>query len=137
MHNQFRKDKSFFITYDASYSHKSRCQTEQTHESKRDNNHAVSQLAVCYLFCFHAFVQSDICFRGSRTYCTWQRKAWPFETGCAVFFYLWYVKRSFVYSFNFFIPFKKEIENFEQEQDLLSDMHQNLMLRLQFMLRLN
>ena len=39
--------------------------------------------------------QSAFCFRDSRSLCTWWRKACPFETGCAVFFFLWCVKRYF------------------------------------------
>ena len=37
--------------------------------------------------------ETDFCFCGSRSHCTWWRKACPFETGRAVSFYLWCVKR--------------------------------------------
>ena len=38
---------------------------------------------------------SAFCFRSSRLLFTWWRKACPLVTGCAVFFFLWCVKRYF------------------------------------------
>ena len=45
-----------------------------------------SSILICYSF--------DL-FRGNRTYCTWWRKACPFETNCAVFLLLMLCQETF------------------------------------------
>ena len=43
MHNWFQKDKPFFVRCNATYSHKSRNQTEQNTMNKRDNKQPIGK----------------------------------------------------------------------------------------------
>ena len=43
MHNRFRKDKPFFNRCNTSYSHRSRSQTEQTQEIKKENKQTIGK----------------------------------------------------------------------------------------------
>ena len=43
MHYRFRKDKPFFIRCNMFYSHENRSQTDQRHESKRENRQQIGK----------------------------------------------------------------------------------------------
>ena len=43
------------------------------------------------------WLRCAFCFLGNRSLCIWWRKACPFGTGWAIFFYLWYIKMFFYF----------------------------------------